>query len=161
MERAPKLLSIFAQRCHPNHPHFDNIKTDNGQFFSSSDVYYRTKVPTTAKPSIRWQQLMHTKKLQITSSFQWVLSRLHRTKNTRDNPPCIVQALPPALKMVCSTACRAQCSTFWQVEIFIWTAFSCWIQIVHPFYRSATNKWATARFHVDSAIAAVGKTESP
>ncbi len=36
-------------------------------------------------------------KLQITSSFKWVLSRLHRSKCRRDNPPCTVQPLTPAL----------------------------------------------------------------
>ncbi len=82
-----------------------------------------TNLPTTAKPSIRWQQLMNN--MQIASSFQWVLSRLHRTKYKRDNPPYIVQARPPALKMACKTACRAQFSTLWQVEIVIWTALSC------------------------------------
>ncbi len=69
------------------------------------------------------------KRLQIASSSQWGLSRLHRTKHVRDKPLCIAQALPPALKM----ACRAQFSTLCHVEIFIWTAFSSWIQIVHHF----------------------------
>ncbi len=40
-----------------------------------------------------------------------MLSQLHGTKYKRDNPPCIVQALPPAPKIACYTACRAQFST--------------------------------------------------
>ncbi len=38
--------------------------------YLSYDVYYRTKVPTTAKPSIQWQQLMDTKncKLRVLSN---------------------------------------------------------------------------------------------
>ncbi len=31
------------------------------------------------------------------------------------------------------TVCRAHFSTFYQIEIFTWTAFWCWIQIMHSF----------------------------
>ncbi len=31
----------------------------------SNDVYYRTNLPTTAKPSIQWQQLMDTKNCKL------------------------------------------------------------------------------------------------
>ncbi len=99
--------------------------------------------------------------LQVARSFQWVLSRLHRTKYILDKPLCIAQALLLVLKMVCQTVCRAQFSTLWRFKVFIWSDFRCWILIVHSFDRSTTNKRATARFHVDFAIAKVGKTDSP
>ncbi len=38
---------------------------------------------------------------KITSSFQWVQSRLHRTKHKRDMSLFVAQALPPAFGMAC------------------------------------------------------------
>ncbi len=52
------------------------------------------------------------KKLQIASSFQWVLSRLHRTKYVRDKSLFIAQALPPAPKTSCQAVCKEHFSPF-------------------------------------------------
>ncbi len=120
----------------------------------SNDVYYGKNWQP--QPN-RWSYDISYSTDKIANSFQWVLSRLHRTKYRRDTPLFIAQALPPALKMACQTICRAQFSTYCRVEISIWTAFWCWINIMHPFDRRTTNKRVTAWFYVDSAIAKIGK----
>ncbi len=80
------------------------------------------------------------------------ISRPAWTKCSLDKPLLLAPALPLALKMACYTFWRAQFSAYCQVELSIWTAFWCSIQIMHPFYRSATNERATVWFHVDSAF---------
>ncbi len=83
----------------------------------SNNVYYGTKLVTTAELLILWHQLRDMKTFQIAISFQLALFRLDRTKFRRDKPLSIAQAVPPALKIACKIIFRRQFSTYGQVEI--------------------------------------------
>ncbi len=123
----------------------------------SNDVYYGKKLATTAEPLILWYQLrnMGNFKLRVLSN-EFCLDFIGQIIDEISHYSSLRHCLWPSKWRVR----RSAKAKFIITNLSIWTAFRCWIQIVHPFDRSATNKRATAWFHVDSTVAKVGRIDS-
>ncbi len=135
-ERELKALRLTCQKLVETKPFYD--------------VYYGTKWATTSEQLILWHQLHDIKNCKLRAlSNEYCLDFIEQSIDEINHFSSLKYYPRHSKWRVIRSAGR----NFWAIaKIFIWTSFWCWIQIMHSFYCSTTNKKATAWFHVDSAI---------